>query len=348
MMRILGHMKNVIVYIDDILVSATSLEELHITVAQVQQILKNNNLTLNMGKCELDKSRIKFLGHELDESGFHVDEEKIKHLQQFRQPATVSELHAQGVIFILNRSREDSKRALTRADGWALRLSPYSYDIEYVRGRDNIADPSSRLYVGIDEPFEEDTSPWEIASLEVNTAGFLTEEEIRTSTNKDTTLQEVIQALEYNNWPKKLQNYKSVANYLTTKDGILVKQGCVVIPEDLRSKTLEVAHLGHPMTDKLKSILRKRVWWPGISKDAENWVKSCEVCATTGRPEKPTPMERVFAPKEVWETIAMDFNGPYSKFGGIYILLIRGLPFKIFNRSRGEVNKLRMHAENNR
>lgn len=30
---------------------------------------------------------------------------------------------ARGVSFILNRSREDSKRALTRADGWALRLS---------------------------------------------------------------------------------------------------------------------------------------------------------------------------------------------------------------------------------
>ncbi|XP_058840851.1 uncharacterized protein K02A2.6-like [Topomyia yanbarensis] len=33
-------------------------------------------------------------------------------------------------------------------------------------------------------------------------------------------------------------------------------------------------------------------------------------------------MERVFVPKAVWETIALDFNGPYVKFGGISILVI--------------------------
>lgn len=36
---------------------------------------------------------------------------------------------AKGVAFIFNRSRENTKRALTRADGWALRLSPYNYKI---------------------------------------------------------------------------------------------------------------------------------------------------------------------------------------------------------------------------
>ncbi|XP_055633440.1 uncharacterized protein K02A2.6-like [Toxorhynchites rutilus septentrionalis] len=34
------------------------------------------------------------------------------------------------------------------------------------------------------------------------------------------------------------------------------------------------------------------------------------------------PMEHVFKPKTVWETIALDFNGPYVKFGGISILVI--------------------------
>lgn len=99
---------------------------------------------------------------------------------------------AQGFTFILNRSREDSKRALNRADGWALRLSPYSFDVEYVRGRENIADPSSRLYEGEDGPFEDGASPWEIAALEVSKVGFLTEEEIENATSKDTQLMEVI------------------------------------------------------------------------------------------------------------------------------------------------------------
>ncbi|XP_062699995.1 uncharacterized protein K02A2.6-like [Aedes albopictus] len=76
------------------------------------------------------------------------------------------------------------------------------------------------------------------------------------------------------------------------------------------------------MAAKLKSILRERVWWPGLATDAENWVKTCEICATNGRPEKPTPMRRIFAPQAVRETIALDFNGPYARFGGVSILLI--------------------------
>lgn len=81
---------------------------------------------------------------------------------------------AQGMTFILNRSREESKRALTRADGWALRLSPYHYDIEYIKGLDNIADPSSRLYCGDDVAFNEEISPWEICQLEPRNTEFLT------------------------------------------------------------------------------------------------------------------------------------------------------------------------------
>lgn len=56
--------------------------------------------------------------------------------------------------------------------------------------------------------------------------------------------------------------------------------------------------------------------------DAEDWVKACPICATNGKPEKPTPMQRTFAPDTVWDTIAVDFNGPYSRFGNIYILVL--------------------------
>ncbi|XP_062538759.1 uncharacterized protein K02A2.6-like [Armigeres subalbatus] len=59
-----------------------------------------------------------------------------------------------------------------------------------------------------------------------------------------------------------------------------------------------------------------------MPKEAEAWVDSCAVCATNGKPERPTPMQRVFAPRNVWETVAIDFNGPYLKYGGISILVI--------------------------
>lgn len=132
----------------------------------------------------------------------------------------------------------------------------------------------------------------------------------------------MLDALETDIWPKHLKQFQALRNELSMHEGMLTKTGCAVIPECLRRKTLEVAHEGHPSNAKFKSILRERVWWPGIATDAEAWVKSCAVCATNGRPEKPTPMARVFAPQAVWETIGIDFNGPYAKFGGISILVL--------------------------
>lgn len=459
MCRLLEGVDNIIVYIDDILIFADSLEELRLSTAKVLKILRDNKLTLNVAKCEYERTHLKFLGHELDGDGFHVDEAKIKDIRKFRQPTTISELRsflglasflsayiknfaditsplwavssaktwvwgaeqakafddvkeritnctttlgyfsendrtilytdaspnalgavlvqqkeneppriisfaskaltpterkyaqnqrealsavwavehfaffllgrhftlrtdAEGVAFILKRTREASKRVLTRADGWALRLSPYDYDVEYVRGRDNIADPSSRLYVGEDAPFDDFRSPWEIACLEVNTVGFLTEHEVRDATAKDPELQGVMDSLETEQWPVELKKYQSIASDLSVTNGILVKNGCAVIPTLLRERTLELAHDGHPMVAKQKSILRERVWWPGIANAAENWVKACRICATNGRPERPTPMRRIFAPQSVWETIALDFNGPYLKYGGISVLVI--------------------------
>lgn len=478
MTRILESVENKIVYIDDVLLFADNLEELHKTVAQVLEILRANNLTLNADKCEYDKTQITFLGHELDQDGFHIEEAKIGTIRKFRRPTTSSELRsflglasfvspyirnfanisnplwslagskawmwgerqeesfnlikeriihctvslgyfsehedtvlytdaspnalgavlvqesagknpriisfaskaltetekryaqnqrealgavwavehfsyfllgrhftlrtdAKGVTFIFNRLRESSKRALTRADGWALRLSPYNYTVEFVKGNDNIADPSSRLYQGTDQPFDEESSPWEVAHIEASDASFLTEAEIQEFSMNDAIiqqviwlictifynidfyqLQQVIEAMSSGKWPKHLGRFQAVSEDLSMKGGILTKLGCAVIPEKLRQKTLEVAHSGHPLAAKLKSILRERVWWPGMSTDAENWVKSCKTCAVNGRPEKPPPMQRTFAPKTVWETIALDFNGPYARFGGISILVI--------------------------
>ncbi|XP_055522994.1 uncharacterized protein K02A2.6-like [Wyeomyia smithii] len=201
-------------------------------------------------------------------------------------------------------------------------LTTFLTESEYVRGRENIADPSSRLYNGNDGPFEENASPWEIASLEANHINFLTEDEIRRETNSDQQLLDVTEAVESGIWPGTLKSFEAVRLNLDVREGLLSKTGCVVIPESLREKTLAIAHRGHPSTAKIKNILRERVWWPGMNKDAESWVESCIICATNGKPEKPTPMERVFAPKTVWDTIAVDFNKPYQKFGGISILVI--------------------------
>lgn len=94
MCRLLESVGNIIVYIDDVLLFAETLEQLRLITAQVLQIFRRNCLSLNEAKCEYEKTRIQFLGHKLDANGFHIDETKIKDLKKFRQPATVSELRS--------------------------------------------------------------------------------------------------------------------------------------------------------------------------------------------------------------------------------------------------------------
>lgn len=235
---------------------------------------------------------------------------------------------AQGIHFIFKRDRSDTKRVMSRADGWALRLSAYDFDIEYVKGKFNIADSPSRLAGGDDEPYEEGKAPCEIGAIssildESNPElDNITLKDIREATSNDKELQAVLKALESEEWTDEIGAYKKIKESLATQNGILVKDGRVVIPVALRQKALTVAHEGHPGMSAMKSILRARTWWPGMNKSIEQTVEQCKGCKVTGRRGKPAPMSRTILPESAWEALAIDFNGPYARYGGIYIFVV--------------------------
>lgn len=235
---------------------------------------------------------------------------------------------ALGVAFIFNRNGDAPKRLMKRAEGWAMRLDAFDFSIEYVKGVDNIADPSSRLYEGDDGAYEEKEAPCEIASItfiEPAEMSFendwLTPLEVAYQTAKDEELQEVRQAMETGIWPQHLVQYGNVREELMECSGVVTKLGLAIIPRLLRSKALHLAHKGHPGMTKMKSIVKERVWWPGMAAAVDAWVQECRLCTLNGRKEHPTPMERARLPEAPWELVALDFCGPYAAVdGGITIL----------------------------
>lgn len=236
---------------------------------------------------------------------------------------------AQGIAFIFNRVGDAPKRFMRRAEGWAMRLDSFDFSIEYVKGSANIADPSSRLFQGTSDAYEEREAPCEIATIEgtrpVNMTfdeGHLPPLEVAFKTKSDSTLQAVMTALETGEWTDDLGKFKSVEDELHVSEGILMRLGLAVIPEALRDKALTLAHKGHPGITKTKSILRQRVWWPLLGKSVEDLVESCRTCQLNGRKEPPTPMERTRLPDSPWDFLAVDFCGPYSIFGGIYVAVV--------------------------
>lgn len=235
---------------------------------------------------------------------------------------------ARGVAFIFNRDRESRKRIMSRAQGFALRLNEFSYEIEYVSGNFNIADTPSRLYEGIDEEYTEREGPWEIGNLQCNEENFehnkeqITCRELKESTSSDETLLKVMGAIESNEWPREIQNYKSVRDDLYPMNGLLMKAGAIVIPQKDRVRVLKIAHTGHPGATAMRSILRERVWWPSMDRETCEFVESCKSCTLTSRNNPPVPMARSDLPAAPWDLVAIDYNGPYARHNGISILLM--------------------------
>lgn len=72
----------------------------------------------------------------------------------------------------------------------------------------------------------------------------------------------------------------------------------------------------------MKSILKDKAYWPGMTSQVDEWVRSCRSCVLTSRKNKPEPMARSFLPGAPWENLAIDFNGPYMRLGGISVLVL--------------------------
>lgn len=236
---------------------------------------------------------------------------------------------AEGISLILKKERTSASKILSRAAGWALRMTRFNFDVEFIAGKGNIADPSSRLVEGEGtKGFEEEPAPGEIMSLRAEEPddvqfgeGRITLEEVAFHTTRDEELRAVISAMDSDLWKKNLTSYKAIKQELRVSGEILTRMGAIIMPQSLRHKTLQTAHRGHPGEKAMKSILKGKVWWPSMLAQAERWVKSCTPCTLMGKRNAPMPMQRSELPDAQWEEIAIDFNGPYQKFGGIMILV---------------------------
>ena len=94
MENLLKGIPNVIVYIDDILVTGTSEEE-HLSVLEkVLERLENAGLRLKKHKCVFIAQSVTFLGYRNDAQGLHPLESKVQAIQKAPLPRNVTELKA--------------------------------------------------------------------------------------------------------------------------------------------------------------------------------------------------------------------------------------------------------------
>ena len=105
---LLGHLKGVEVYMDDIIVHSATEAEHAVLLTKVKSVLSSAGLTLNQSKCQFHKSSVHFLGHVISAQGINADPSKLEAISRLAAPTDVSQLrHVLSLFTYLSRFLPD-------------------------------------------------------------------------------------------------------------------------------------------------------------------------------------------------------------------------------------------------
>lgn len=88
------HLKEVLVFLDDLIIFSDTLEEHESRLLRVLQRLKDFGLKLSLEKCKFFQTSVRYLGHIVSEQGVATDPEKISALKSWPVPRTLKELRS--------------------------------------------------------------------------------------------------------------------------------------------------------------------------------------------------------------------------------------------------------------
>ena len=224
---------------------------------------------------------------------------------------------------LFNENRLIPSLASARIQRWALALSAYEYNIVYKSGNSNAnADLLSRL--PLPETIADVPIPGELILLmETLQSSPITSTKIKSWTDKDPILARVRNCTlkgRTKTSAEDLRPFSQRKEELSVQDGCILLGCRVVIPKVGREKLLDQLHETHPGIVRMKSLARSTVWWPGIDKQIEEKVKSCQQCQSNQKSLAAVPMHPWEWPKRPWASIHIDHTGPFQ--GKIFLVVI--------------------------
>ena len=122
-----------------------------------------------------------------------------------------------------------------------------------------------------------------------------------------------------NQCPQELSEYWNFRCDLVLEDGLILKGNRVVIPDSLRKRVLESIHTGHLGETKCLLLARQSVYWPGITSDVRDVVKSCLSCNKYQPAQPKLPLMQPELPSRPWEKIGADL---FHFKGAVYLMIV--------------------------
>ena len=153
------------------------------------------------------------------------------------------------------------------------------------------------------------THPYTTMSQENQTLGF-TLEELKEAQRNDRTVTEIT---------TNIDNHK---DYIIIDDLLMYRSNPPVpyVPErNIRSNIMKIYHDSpangaHFGRDKTLHKIKQRYFWPTMTKDITNHVKTCLPCAKFNprRRKPPRALQPLQPSNGVWQLLSMDFHGPLT------------------------------------
>ena len=197
-----------------------------------------------------------------------------------------------------------------RVQRFRLRMMAYDYSIFYTPGEKLVlADALSRAPLTSEgsEPHESLLVQEIVDALPISKSRLARLQASIVSDNEASWMMKYINE----GWPiyhkvqPDVQKFYSYKDYLTAIDGVIYYWDRLFIPRSERERVLQDIHKGHQGENKCIRRANSLVWWPGMTTEIRELVKSCPKCSEYRRiPREPlctTPL-----PERPWWTVASD------------------------------------------
>ncbi len=139
------------------------------------------------------------------------------------------------------------------------------------------------------------------------------------------------------------QPYKKNREGLSVEDHVVILGTRPVVPKLLQKKLIETAHETHFGISTTKMVLKQNVWWSGMDKCVEEYIRSCEICKQKPKSNFESNRHRWEPANKPFERIHLDW-AQVSKIGTILIIVdaMSGWPEAIIcqDRSAATVKKI--------
>ncbi|XP_044757048.1 uncharacterized protein K02A2.6-like [Coccinella septempunctata] len=212
---------------------------------------------------------------------------------------------------LVNIFRKDINKVSSRLQRLLYRLMKYDSKVEYLPGKQMfIADALSRA--SLVDPTFRDHEEIHVHSLkELLPISDKKLSELTLSTNNDETLVKLKQCLRngwknYRKLPDELRIYQSIRDQISECEDLLFYGDRFIIPKCMRTEMLRKLHEGHLGINKCRARARECLFWPGMSKEIQEYILKCETCKYFQNKNAKQPLLPHELPNRPWDKIGID------------------------------------------